>query len=51
MRDAKDDVDTNHREYMVCPRCGLNNRKRLAAAYVLCSKVDACEQLAWAGVR
>lgn len=38
MENAKDDMDSNYREYMVCPRCGLNNRQRFAAEYVMRSK-------------
>lgn len=45
MRKARDDMDSNYREYMVCPHCGLNNRQRFVASYVMRGggEIYACE--------
>lgn len=47
MSKAREDMDSNYREYMVCPACGLNNRQRFVASYVMRRRGDvyACEQV------
>ena len=35
VENARDDYDSVYREYLACPLCGLNNRQRFVASYVM----------------